>query len=78
VFATYAPFFLARLLRLSVMRTFPELSPPERRMVDHALYSTYWDCVDIGAPEEAIHILDAAHRVWGNAVAPRGDRRPRS
>ena len=78
VFATYAPFFLERLLRLCVMRRWPRLSPLERRLVDHALYSTYWDCVDVGAGEEAVHLNDAAQQVMGNVAPARGDGGRRS
>jgi hypothetical protein len=33
------------------------LDTQQRRLLDHALYSTYWDCVDLGLRDEAQTII---------------------
>jgi hypothetical protein len=60
-FAVYAPFFLERLARLAALKDRPALAPCQRRLVDQALYATYWDCVRVGARDEAIELLGAEH-----------------
>lgn len=42
--------FLERLNRLVMIRALaqPEWSDEDRRLVDHALYSTYQDCLRVG------------------------------
>jgi hypothetical protein len=61
-FATYGPFFVARMSRLSALRACRWLSPFERRLVDHALYTTYWDCADAGARDAAKDVVQQARR----------------
>lgn len=48
-----ALFFLLRLDRLVMLRSMPALTAERRKLVDHALYSTYWDCVRAGLRAEA-------------------------
>ena len=50
-------FFLRRLYRLIELRERPDLDPAQRRQVNHALYSTYWDCVGLGMRAKATTIL---------------------
>lgn len=47
--------FLARLSRIRELKAFygGELTAEARRLIDRAMYSTYWDCVRLGAKEEA-------------------------
>ena len=52
--------FLARLGRLIDLRSSPRLTAGERRWVDHALYTTYWDCVAVGSRSEALNALGIA------------------
>ena len=59
---TYGPFFVARMSRLSALRACRWLSPFERRLVDHALYTTYWDCADAGAREAAEGVVHGGRR----------------
>jgi hypothetical protein len=61
-FAKYAPLFLTRMYRLSLLRACGPLTPLQQRLVDHALYSTYWDCAGIDAREEAIDVMQSARR----------------
>jgi hypothetical protein len=63
--ATYGPFFLARMSRLSALRACRWLSPFERRLVDHALYTTYWDCVAVNAREAAIDVIHDRRHAHG-------------
>jgi hypothetical protein len=69
---TFAPFFLRRLRRLSVKKGSPHLSALETRLVDRAMYSTYWDCVRVDAREEAQSIL---RNVLRRSNRPATDRR---
>ena len=55
--STYGPFFVARMSRLNALRACRWLSPFERRLVDHALYTTYWDCVDVDARDAANDVI---------------------
>ena len=52
-------YFLERLTRLEGMRTAPDsgLDSQQRRLLDHALYSTYWDCVNLGVRDDAQRLL---------------------
>lgn len=50
-------FFIQRLHRFDGLKEAPQLTPSERRLVSHALYSTYWDCVGVGVRAEASLIL---------------------
>ena len=61
-FAKYSPFFLARMYRLALLRAGGPLPPLQQRLVDRALYSTYWDCVNADAREEAIDVIDSTRR----------------
>src|SRR5687767_5488461 len=56
---TVAPetLFLRRLYRLIELSARSDLDPPQRRQVNHALYSTYWDCVRLGMRAKATTIL---------------------
>jgi len=47
--------FLGRLARINDQHSAdgPELSADARRLIDRALYSTYWDCVRLGLRDEA-------------------------
>lgn len=49
--------FLARLRRLATLRPHCDPDTLERQLVDHALYSTYWDCARLGLRGEAQRIL---------------------
>jgi hypothetical protein len=51
--------FLARLDRIRELKAFyaGELTAEARRLIDRAMYSTYWDCVRLGAREEARSVL---------------------
>ena len=40
-----------------------ESVPAQRRLVNHALYSTYWDCVGLGMRARATTILDLPPQV---------------
>jgi hypothetical protein len=51
-------FFLGRLYRLVELRGRPNLDPAQRRQVNHALYSSYWDCVGLGMRSQATTILE--------------------
>jgi hypothetical protein len=70
-FATYAPFFLDRLLRLASLKALPTAAPPNQRLIDRALYATYWDCVRAGARDEAVELLAAANRTQASPEAER-------
>ena len=48
---------MRRLHRLVELKALPHLDADQRRLVNHALYSTYWDCVGLGARAEASTIL---------------------
>jgi hypothetical protein len=52
-------YFLERLRRLQGLRTQSgeTLDGPQRRLLDHALYSTYWDCVRLGNKADAQRLL---------------------
>jgi hypothetical protein len=50
-------FFLCRLYRLIELSTRPDLDSIQRRQVNHALYSTYWDCAKLGMRTKATTIL---------------------
>jgi hypothetical protein len=54
--------FLARLQHITQQRESlgVELTGEARHLVDRALYSTYWDCVRLGAREEAREALGLA------------------
>lgn len=58
--AELEPYFLGRLRRLSALRHASRRLPrTDQRLVDHALYSTYWDCVQLGlrgAAREALEL----------------------
>jgi hypothetical protein len=49
--------FLDRLARLAQLRSMEQLSKDQLRLVDYALYSTYWDCVRRGQRALAQQIL---------------------
>jgi hypothetical protein len=53
--------FLERLTRLghTRMEAYATLDGRQRRLLDHALYSTYWDCVNLGLRKEARRIVGA-------------------
>jgi hypothetical protein len=51
-------FFLRRLYRLIELNERPDLDAAQRRQVNHALYSTYWDCVGLGMRSKATTILE--------------------
>ena len=51
-------YVLHRLHRLVQLGALPYLSPVQRRQVNHALYSTYWDCVGLGIRDRAAAILE--------------------
>jgi hypothetical protein len=64
----YRAFCLQRLTRLLMVRAEledgqgPELEL-QRRLVDHALYAGYRDCLSVGAEQEAkLALADAGHR----------------
>jgi hypothetical protein len=50
-------FFLRRLYRLVELSAQPDLDPVQRRQVNHALYSTYWDCTRLGMRSKVTTIL---------------------
>ena len=50
-------YFLERLHRLMALGAVGQLAPAQRRLVNHALYSTYWDCASLGSPSEAGGII---------------------
>jgi len=52
-----AALFLHRIDRLVKMRAMPQLDDADRRLVDHALYSTYWDCARLGARPRARSVI---------------------
>lgn len=49
--------FTKRLSRLAEMKATRQLNEQQRRLLDYALYSTYWDCVRLGLREEARRLL---------------------
>jgi len=51
----FGELFLGRLTRIHEQHSLhgPELTAEARRLVDRALYSTYWDCVRLGLRDEA-------------------------
>lgn len=55
-------FFLARLARLVELDRLsgPELPPHLRHLIRHCAYSTYLDCVALGAQADARRILGRA------------------
>jgi hypothetical protein len=55
-------FFIDRLNRLaeSRVRLGDSLSPSDKRLLDFAMYSVYWDCVDLGQRVEARQVLGFA------------------
>jgi hypothetical protein len=55
-------YFLRRLHWLMELRAMGQLTPDQRRLVDHALYSTYWDCANLGARVEANTLLKLPHQ----------------
>lgn len=69
--------FLVRLGRLLELRSSPQLTRIERRFVDHALYTTYWDCAAVGARSEALVVLgvDQMHSRTLEASEIAGGRR---
>jgi hypothetical protein len=48
---------LQRLRRLVELKASPHPDADRRRLVSHALYSTYWDCVNLGSRAEATAIV---------------------
>lgn len=50
--------FLGRLSRLAILKAMLDASDLERRLLDRALYSTYWDCVQLDLREQARRILE--------------------
>jgi len=56
----FGELFRGRLARIHEQHSAngPELTAETRRLVDRALYSTYWDCVRLGLRDEARSILD--------------------
>jgi hypothetical protein len=48
-------YFLERISRLEAMRNeySGSMDRQQRRLLEHALYSTYWDCVNLGMRDEA-------------------------
>jgi hypothetical protein len=63
--------FVQRLHRLIELKAMSHLDTDQRRLVNHALYSTYWDCVTLGARAEASTILGLPHQVTMMSGAPR-------
>ena len=49
--------FLQRLYRLMALEAVEQLTPAQRRLVNHALYATYWDCASLGSRDEAGGII---------------------
>lgn len=56
--ATPEVFFLRRLYRLIELSERPDLDVVQRRQLNHALYSTYWDRVGLGMRDKATAILE--------------------
>ena len=56
--ATPEMFFLRRLYRLVELSERPDLDVVQRRQLNHALYSTYWDRVGLGMRDKATAILE--------------------
>jgi hypothetical protein len=50
-------YFLQRLSRVTELGRTTQLTPAQRRLVNHALYATYWDCAGLGSREEASTLL---------------------
>jgi hypothetical protein len=63
-------YFLERFHRFLALRASPRLTPAGRRLVDHALYSTYWDGVALGLRAELTAALDAATAQAQSPVGP--------
>jgi hypothetical protein len=57
---TLEELFLARLARLAQLRGMVDLPLQQRRLVNLALYSTYWDCVRLGLRPTARQMLGLA------------------
>ncbi len=53
-------YFLVRLNRLVSLRNqqTEKLNESGIRFLDHSIYSTYTDCIDMGVAEEAKYLLD--------------------
>jgi hypothetical protein len=66
-------FFLERFHRCLMMRASQRLTPAGRRLVDHALYSTYWDGIALGLRAEMMAALDAAAAHEQSTGAAGGD-----
>jgi hypothetical protein len=51
--------FLERLTRLKEIRNEAarSLGNQQRRLLNHALYSTYWDCAELGMKDDAQRLL---------------------
>ena len=54
--------FLRRLKRALLLRFYTEslLSPGDRRLLDRVIYSTYWDCRQMGVVSDARRLLQEA------------------
>lgn len=54
--------FVRRLKRVLLLRFYTDalLSAGDRRLLDQAIYSTFCDCQNLGAGEEARRLLDEA------------------
>lgn len=52
--------FIGRLARINQQHSVggSELTGDARRLVDRAMYSTYWDCVRLGLRDEARNLLN--------------------
>ena len=66
-------FFLERFHRCLTLRASPRLTPAGRRLIDHALYSTYWDGIALGLRAEITAALDAAIAQEQSTGAASGD-----
>jgi hypothetical protein len=52
-------YFIERLAGLEAQRrdAVDTLDNQQRRLLDHVLYSTYWDCVELGMRDDALRLL---------------------
>jgi hypothetical protein len=65
---------LQRLHRVVELKASPHLDADQRRLVNHTLYSTYWDCVNLGAQDEATAILKLPRQVSMTTGAARPEQ----
>ena len=50
-------YFVRRLQRLTALRVRTDIDPVQRRLLNHAMYSTFWDCAGLGLRSTAAMIL---------------------